>query len=81
MPVSRSPAPATGNLLRPRTRRNDFGGTLGGPVWIPKLYNGRNKSFFFFSGEEYRLGQNRHSHRFFRFLPRLIDREISAARF
>jgi hypothetical protein len=47
-----------GNLLRPRTRRNDFGGTLGGPVWIPKLYNGRNKSFFFFSGEEYRLGQN-----------------------
>jgi len=47
-----------GHLLRPKTRRNDFGGTLGGPVWIPKLYNGRNKTFFFFSGEEYRLGQN-----------------------
>jgi len=31
---------------------------LGGPVWIPKVYNGRNKTFFFFSGEEYRLGQN-----------------------
>ena len=27
---------------------NQFGGTVGGPVWIPKLYNGRNKSFFFF---------------------------------
>jgi hypothetical protein len=47
-----------GGLLRPKTRRSDFGGTLGGPVWIPKLYNGRNKTFFFFSGEEYRLGQN-----------------------
>jgi len=47
-----------GHLLRPQTRRNDFGFTLGGPVWIPKIYNGRNKTFFFFSGEEYRLGQN-----------------------
>jgi len=47
-----------GHLLRPKTRRSDFGFTLGGPVWIPKLYNGRNKTFFFFSGEEYRLGQN-----------------------
>ena len=28
---------------------NNFGGTLGGPVVIPKLYNGRNKTFFFFS--------------------------------
>jgi hypothetical protein len=47
-----------GGLLRPRTRRSDFGGTMGGPVWIPKVYNGRNRTFFFFSGEEYRLGQN-----------------------
>jgi len=47
-----------GHLLRPKTRRNDFGGTLGGPVWIPKLYNGRDKTFFFFTAEEYRLGQN-----------------------
>lgn len=28
-------------------RRNQFGGTFGGPVAIPKLYNGRNKTFFF----------------------------------
>ena len=33
---------------RPRNRRNHFGGTLGGPIVIPKLYNGRNKSFFNF---------------------------------
>ena len=43
-----------GGLLRPETRRNDFGGTLGGPVWIPKVYNGHNKTFFFFNFEQYR---------------------------
>src|SRR5215469_12088490 len=36
---------------RPKTRINDFGGTVGGPVWIPKVYNGKNKTFFFFSYE------------------------------
>lgn len=30
-------------------KRNQFGGVLGGPVLIPRLYNGKNKSFFFFS--------------------------------
>jgi hypothetical protein len=38
---------------RPRNRRNDFGGTLGGPVIIPKLYNGKNKTFFFFNYEQF----------------------------
>src|SRR5689334_12915836 len=32
----------------------DYGFTLGGPVWIPKLYNGKNKTFFFFNLERYR---------------------------
>jgi hypothetical protein len=36
---------------RPKSRRNDFGGTVGGPVWIPKVYNGRDKTFFFFTFE------------------------------
>jgi hypothetical protein len=45
---------SAGNKYRPRNRRNDYGGTLGGPVWIPKLYNGRNKTFFFYSWEQYR---------------------------
>src|ERR1019366_4998014 len=39
--------------LRPKVRGNDFGGTVGGPVWIPKVYNGRNKTFFFFSYESH----------------------------
>lgn len=32
--------------FRPRNRRNDFGGAVGGPLYIPKIYNGRNKTFF-----------------------------------
>jgi hypothetical protein len=36
----------------PVDRKNDYGGTLGGPVWIPKLYNGRDRLFFFFSWEQ-----------------------------
>jgi hypothetical protein len=38
-------------------RQNDFGGTLGGPVWIPRLYDGRRHSFFFVSYEGLRLTQ------------------------
>lgn len=43
---------------RPADKKNDYGGTLGGPVWIPKLYNGHDKTFFFFSWEQlgYKLG-------------------------
>ncbi|HLJ12939.1 MAG TPA: carboxypeptidase-like regulatory domain-containing protein [Bryobacteraceae bacterium] len=35
----------------PVTRYNQFGFTAGGPLWIPKLYNGRNKLFWFFAWE------------------------------
>jgi hypothetical protein len=42
-----------GQHVRPSLRRNDFGGTFGGPVRLGKLYNGTNKTFFFFSYEEY----------------------------
>jgi len=38
-------------------RQNDFGGTLGGPIRVPHLYNGRDKTFFFFSYEGLRLVQ------------------------
>lgn len=32
-------------------KRNQFGGTIGGPVLLPKVYNGRNRTFFFFAYE------------------------------
>jgi hypothetical protein len=35
-------------------KQNDFGFTAGGPIWLPKLYDGRNKSFFFVSYEGFR---------------------------
>jgi hypothetical protein len=43
---------------RPVDKKNDYGGTFGGPVWIPKVYNGHDKTFFFFSWEQlgYKLG-------------------------
>ena len=36
-------------------RQNDFGGTLGGPLYIPRLYDGRKRTFFFYSYEGLRL--------------------------
>jgi hypothetical protein len=36
-------------------RQNDFGGTMGGPLDIPHLYTGKDKTFFFFSYEGLRL--------------------------
>jgi len=40
-----------------RDRKNDYGFTVGGPVWLPKLYNGRNKTFFFFNYERFANNQ------------------------
>ncbi len=42
---------------KPRDHQKDYGGNLGGPVWIPKLYKGTDKTFFFFSWEQYRNNQ------------------------
>ncbi|HEY7388547.1 MAG TPA: TonB-dependent receptor [Bryobacteraceae bacterium] len=44
----------SGGHIRNAVRRNDYGFTLGGPIRIPKLYNGANRTFFFFSFEQYR---------------------------
>ncbi len=44
-------------ISKPELRLNYYGGSLGGAVWIPKLYNGKNKTFFFVDYEQYRLVQ------------------------
>src|SRR5215471_11466621 len=46
LPFSYTPE---GGKYRPVNRRNDYGGTFGGPFIIPKLYNGKDHTFFFFS--------------------------------
>ena len=38
----------------PQLIRNEYGGSVGGPVILPKLYDGRNRTFWFFSYEGYR---------------------------
>ena len=45
-------APITnGRKTKAPLRYNVYGGTIGGPVMIPKLYNGKDKTFFFFAYE------------------------------
>lgn len=36
-------------IRRPRDRYHQFGGTLGGPLLLPGLYNGRERTFFFYN--------------------------------
>ena len=43
--------------VRPRQRRNDYGFTFGGPIHIPGVYDGHDKSFFFFNWEQFRETQ------------------------
>jgi Carboxypeptidase regulatory-like domain len=52
-------ATAFGQTEKPQKIGNDFGVTAGGPVWIPHLYNGRNRTFFYATYEGFRfpLGQ------------------------
>ncbi len=43
-----------GSIPRPPLRYNDFGGTIGGPLFIPGVYNADKKKTFFFFSEEVR---------------------------
>jgi hypothetical protein len=46
-------------FLDPRVNWNNFGGTLGGPVYLPHLYNGKNRTFFFVSYDISLLHENK----------------------
>lgn len=39
----------------PHLVRNEFGASMGAPIYLPKIYNGKNRTFFFFAWEETRL--------------------------
>ena len=49
------------NHIRDRDRKNDYGFSIGGPVYIPKIYNGRNHTFFFFNVERFDNSQRNSS--------------------
>lgn len=46
---------------RAKDKKNDYGGTFGGPVTIPGLYRGKDKTFFFFAWEQFRQSLGRTS--------------------
>ncbi|HEY6848920.1 MAG TPA: TonB-dependent receptor [Terracidiphilus sp.] len=50
--------PASEVPARPPYQRNEYGGNLNGPIFIPHLYNGKNRSFFFASYEGFHLTQS-----------------------
>ena len=45
------------NYAAPHLVRNEFGASAGGPIILPHLYNGKDKSFWFFAYERYSLAQ------------------------
>ena len=44
-------------LGNPVTHYNQYGATVGGPLWIPKVYNGKDKLFWFFAWESLKDSQ------------------------
>src|SRR5580692_10300245 len=49
---------SAGDLVKgplPHDVENNFGFSVGGPVWLPKVYDGRNKTFFYSSWDWYRV--------------------------
>ena len=51
---ARTPTPGL-TVKNPLLRQNQFGFVVGGPVYIPKLYDGRNKTFFLANYEGWRI--------------------------
>jgi hypothetical protein len=47
-----------GATARPPYERNEYGGNFAGPIVIPHLYNGKDRSFFFFAYEQFNLTQS-----------------------
>ncbi len=39
----------------PPLKQNQYGASAGGPVWIPKVYNGKNRTFFYAAWEGFRI--------------------------
>jgi hypothetical protein len=54
--IALNPTAIERSLFRtPADKQNDYGLTMGGPIRIPHLYDGKDKTFFFFSWEQYKL--------------------------
>lgn len=60
--------------ILPSGRLNDYVGTLGGPVVLPKIYDGRNRLFFFFSYNGYIAAQREEPGNMNRDVPTSLNR-------
>ncbi|MCL5744102.1 MAG: carboxypeptidase-like regulatory domain-containing protein, partial [Acidobacteria bacterium] len=58
-------------------KQNDFGWSVGGPAYLPKIYNGRNRTFFFASGEWFRNRVGASSGRFSIPTPEMFNGDFS----
>ncbi len=55
--VARNPINDPPGIPFPPYHLNQYGATIGGPVLLPKLYNGHNRTFFFFGYQRYTVTQ------------------------
>jgi len=61
--------------MQPGGHSNDYGATLGGPVYIPKVINGKNKLFFFFSFSQNKTRQPARSSEITSTVPTMQERQ------
>ncbi|MCS7026543.1 MAG: carboxypeptidase regulatory-like domain-containing protein [Bryobacteraceae bacterium] len=58
-------------------KQHDFGWSVGGPVYLPKIYNGKNRTFFFGAGEWFRNRVGASSGRFSIPTPEMFNGDFS----
>ena len=61
--------------MQPGGHSNDYGFTLGGPVYIPKVFNGKNKLFWFFSFSQNKTRQPARSSEITNTVPTMAQRK------
>ncbi len=61
--------------MQPGGHSNDYGFTLGGPVYIPKVINGKNKLFWFFSFSQNKTRQPARTSEINNTVPTLAERQ------
>lgn len=60
--AARNPISNPPNVAFPPYHMNQYGIVIGGPVYLPKMYDGHNKTFFFFGFQRYTLTQKSYSY-------------------
>src|SRR4029077_5128469 len=67
------------NVPRDNLKRNQFGGTLGGPITVPHVVNGKDRFFFFVGYQGQRQGDTQTQHQITTFTPQELTGDFSMA--